>query len=111
MNTAVPATTTSGAGSGASVGAEVLTPGVRTGEADPNGGLKPVGPGTETALPPVEKAGAAPDQINDITPGTKQAPAQAQAANGKKAKPGFDKSDESSSKHKKKKGLDKLNPL
>jgi outer membrane protein assembly factor BamD len=32
-------------------------------------------------------------------------------ANGKKAKPEFDKGDESSSKHKKKKGLDKLNPF
>ena len=37
--------------------------------------------------------------------------AQATPANGKKVKPEFDKGDESSSKHKKKKGLDKLNPF
>jgi len=110
VNTTVPTTGTTGAG-GASVGAEILTPGVRTGAADPAGGLKAVGGRTETALPPLERAGAAPDQVNDIAPGTKQAPAQAAPTNGKKAKPAFDKGDESSSKHKKKKGLDKLNPL
>jgi len=110
VNTTVPTTGTTGAG-GASVGAEILTPGVRTGAADPTGGLKAVGGRTETALPPVERAGAAPDQVNDIAPGTKQAPAQAAPTNGKKAKPAFNKGDESSSKHKKKKGLDKLNPL
>ncbi len=95
------------------MGAEILTPGVTTrmGVADPNGGVKAVGPENATPLPPIEKAGPAPDQVNDITPGTKQAPTQAAAANGKKAKPAFDKGDESSSKHKKKKGLDKLNPL
>ncbi len=111
VTTAVPAGASPASGGGASVGAEILTPGVRTGVADPNGGLKPVGPGDTTALPPIEKAGAAPDQVNDITPGTKQAPTQTASGNRKKVKPGFDKSDESSSKHKKKKGLDKLNPL
>ena len=110
VTTAVPATGSTGAG-GASVGAEILTPGVRTGSPDPNGGLRPVGTAHTEALPPIEKAAPAPDQINDIAPGTKQAPAQTAAANGKKAKPGFDKGDESSSKHKKKKGLNKLNPL
>ena len=41
-----------------------------------------------------------------------QTAAQAPNANGKKTgKPEFDKGDESSSKHKKKKGLNKLNPL
>ncbi len=111
VNTAVPAASApAGSGNGASVGAEILTPGVRT-NADPNGGLKPVGGESAAPLPPIEKAGAAPDQVNDIAPGTKQAPAQTAPANGKKAKPGFDKGDESSSKHKKKKGLDKLNPF
>ncbi len=128
VTTAVPATGASTGGGGASVGAEILTPGVSTGRpgaagagagaadlgagtANPSGGLKAVGPENATPLPPIEKAGPAPDQVNDIAPGTKQAAAQAPPANGKKAKPGFDKGDESSSKHKKKKGLNKLNPL
>jgi outer membrane protein assembly factor BamD len=77
---------------------------------DANGGLKPVGPPDATPLPPIEKAAAAPDAINVATPGS-QPPAQAAPADGRKAKPAFDKSDESSSKHKKKKGLAKLNPF
>ncbi len=124
VTTAVPAASGAGAsGSGASIGAEILTPGVTTGTgtgtagtgtvraADPSGGLKAVGSERAAPLPPIEKAGAAPEQVNDIAPGTKQAPAQVAPAKGKKAKPGFDKGDESSSKHKKKKGLDKLNPF
>ena len=111
VTTATPAAGATGVGGGASVGAEVLTPGVRTDAGDPTGGLKPVGVNHEEALPAVEKAEPAPDQINDIAPGTKQAAAQTAAPNGKKAKPGFEKDDESSSKHKKKKGLDKLNPF
>ncbi len=63
-------------------------------------------------MPPAEKAADAPEQINDIQPGAAQAAAQTPADNGKKTKsPGFDKGDESSSKHKKKKGVDKLNPF
>jgi outer membrane protein assembly factor BamD len=61
-------------------------------------------------LAPIEKPAPAPDAINEATPGS-QPPAQTAPANGKKPKPAFDKSDESSSKHKKKKGLDKLNPF
>lgn len=53
-----------------------------------------------------------PEQVNDIQPGAAQAAAQAPPDNGKKTKqPSFDKGDESSSKHKKKKGVDKLNPF
>ncbi len=74
------------------------------------GGLPIAGPANTTALPPIEKAGAAPDAVNDIKPG-QAPPAQTPAANGKNKKPEFDKSEESSSKHKKKKGLKKLNPL
>jgi outer membrane protein assembly factor BamD len=48
--------------------------------------------------------------VNDIAPG-QAPPAAAAPANGKKAKPEFDKSDESSSKHKKKKGIAKINPF
>jgi outer membrane protein assembly factor BamD len=77
---------------------------------DANGGLKPVGPPNATPLPPIEKAAQAPDAINEVTPGS-QPPAQTAPANGKKVKPAVDKSAESSSKHKPKKGLDKLNPF
>jgi outer membrane protein assembly factor BamD len=77
---------------------------------DDNGGLKPVGPTGNTALPPIEKPAVAPDAINEVTPRS-QPPAQTAPADGKKAKPAFDKADESSSKHKKKKGLAKLNPF
>ncbi len=82
------------------------------------GGLAPVGPTNNQPLPPVEKAAEAPAQTNDVKSG---AAAQVQtgtdtgATNGKSKKktpaPKFDSSDESSSKHKKKKGLDKLNPF
>lgn len=106
-------TTTSTSGrSGASLGAEILTPGANSGAVnETNGGLKAVGPENATPLPPVEKASGAPDAVNDIAPGTPTPASQTGPANGKKPKPGFDKSNESSSKHKKKKGLDKLNPF
>ncbi|WP_260734986.1 outer membrane protein assembly factor BamD [Tunturiibacter lichenicola] len=116
---------------GNNVGVEILTPGVTVGPAatpaaatptatpaqstaapvPDNGGLKAVGPPSNTSsLPPVEKADKAPDAVNDIQPGT-QAAAQTGNANGKNGKPAFDKSEESDSKHKKKKGLAKLNPF
>jgi outer membrane protein assembly factor BamD len=76
-----------------------------------DGGLKAVGPENSTALPAAEKPAETPTQVNDVAPGTQPA-AQAPNANGKKnGKPEFDKGDESSSKHKKKKGLAKLNPF
>lgn len=78
---------------------------------DPRGGLKAVGPTNTTPLPPTEKAAPAPDQLNDIAAGDRTAPAQVAPAKGKVPKPTFDKADESSSKHKKKKGLKKLDPL
>ena len=86
-----------------------------TGAPDPNYGLKAIAPKDSTALPPIEKPANAPDTINEAA-GHPQAPAQtAQTdANGKKKKtkaPAVDKNDESSSKQKKKKGLDKLNPF
>ncbi|RXH58815.1 DNA uptake lipoprotein-like [Granulicella sibirica] len=108
-----------------SVGAEVVSPGSNAAPlgspADiprsgapagtaATGGLPIAGPTNNTPLPAVEKAGMAPDAVNDIKPGTAP-PAQTPAANGKKTKPEFDKSEESSSKHKKKKGLKKLDPL
>ncbi len=97
--------------SGNSMGVEILTPGATAAPPpDPNGGLKAVGPPNATPLPEAEKAAAAPGQTNDIEDKTTPA-AQAGNANGKNGKPAFDKSDESSSKHKKKKGLGKLNPF
>ena len=77
---------------------------------DNMGGIKPAGPPIATLTAPIEKPGAAPDAVNEATPGS-QPPAQLAPADGKKPKPAFDKSDESSSKHKKKKGLAKLNPF
>jgi outer membrane protein assembly factor BamD len=107
--TSTPAT------SGNSMGVEILTPGATTGTtakpADNNGGLKAVGPVNATPLPDAEKPAEAPDAVNDVA-SKPQPSAQAPNANGKKnPKPEFDKSDESSSKHKKKKGLSKLNPF
>ncbi len=106
--TAVPGTATGG-GANNTMGVEIVSPSApRT--PDESGGLKAVGPANTTPLPGVETAAPAPDAVNDIKPGTQPA-AQAPPANGKKVKPQFDKDDESSSKHKKKKGLDKLNPF
>ena len=95
---------------GNSMGVEILTPGATVKPAD-NGGLKAVGPENATPLPEVEKPAGAPDAVNDIA-AKPQPAAQTPNANGKKnPKPEFDKDDESSSKHKKKKGLGKLNPF
>jgi outer membrane protein assembly factor BamD len=77
---------------------------------DYTGGVKPVGPDNATPLAPIEKPAAAPEVINEAA-GTKQPAAQTASVDGKKPKPAFDKSDESSSKHKKKKGLAKINPF
>ncbi|HEX3966763.1 MAG TPA: outer membrane protein assembly factor BamD [Edaphobacter sp.] len=106
-NTPAPAAT------GNSMGVEILTPGANTGAAAKpaaDGGLKAVGPENAAPLPAAEKPAAVPDQVNDID-GKPQPAAQTPNANGKNPKPEFDKSDESSSKHKKKKGLSKLNPF
>jgi outer membrane protein assembly factor BamD len=111
VDTSVPGATSSTTTAPASaMGVEIITPSAATKASDANGGLKAVGPENSTPLPAVEKAGDAPDAVNDIKPGTQPA-AQTPNLKGKKTKPAFDKSDESSSKHKKKKGLDKLNPF
>jgi len=88
---------------GTGVGVEVIS----APAADPNAVIKPVGP-VNTTAPAAEKPAAAPDQVNEIKPGTAPA-APANAADAKKKK--ADLSDESSSKKKKKKGLAKLNPF
>ena len=82
-------------------------------EEDPNAVIKSIKT-TETALPAAEAPTAAPDQVNDIKPGSvPAATATDAAANAKptKKKPKLDQSDEASSKKKKKKGLAKINPF
>jgi outer membrane protein assembly factor BamD len=79
--------------------------------------LATVGPTNNQPLPPVEKPAEAPAQTNDVKSGAAQVQtgtdAGATAANGKKKPkaPKCNNSDESCSKEKKKKGLDKLNPF
>ncbi|MGI4755558.1 MAG: outer membrane protein assembly factor BamD [Janthinobacterium lividum] len=103
----------SNGGAGSSVGVTILSPGA-TASTPLNNGLNAVGPANTTALPPIERAAEAPDAVNDVagqkTPGG-QAPVLDKNGNIKKVKPEFDKGEESSSTHKKKKGLKKLNPL
>jgi len=96
---------------GNSMGVEIL-PSATTGApvVDPTGGLPTARPTNNAPMAPIEKAVQAPDAVNGVPAGT-QAPAQAPRADGKKTKPDFDKSDESSSKKKKKKGLAKVNPF
>jgi outer membrane protein assembly factor BamD len=94
--------------SGTSVGAEIVSAPSKP-AADPNALVQPVGP-TNSVLPAVDKPAPAPDQQNDIKPGTTPtAPAEADGAKHKKPK--TDLSEDSSSKKKKKKGLAKLNPF
>ncbi len=91
------------------MGVEIVSPSAKPASND-NGGLKAVGPPNTSAVPAIEKPSAAPDQINDVPAGS-QAAAQTAQPGAKKTNPSFDKNDESSSKHKKKKGLSKLNPF
>ena len=95
-------------GAGGGVGIEVIsTPKTRADSA--NYGLKASTPANaDAALPPVEAAAPAPDRANEITGPT--APAQQVDGSGKTPKPAFDKQDESSSKHKPKKGIKKVIP-
>ncbi len=104
-NTPAPAASSGGN----SVGVEVLgsNPNVKPAG---DGGFKTVGPENAAPLPAPEKPAEAPSQVNDIA-SKPQPAAQAPNANGKNPKPAFDKSDESSSKHKKKKGIAKINPF
>jgi outer membrane protein assembly factor BamD len=83
------------------------------------GGLTAVGPTNNQPLPPVEKPAEAEPQTNDVHSGNAaqvQTGTDAGTGNAKSKKktppaPKYDSSDESSSKHKKKKGIDKLNPF
>jgi outer membrane protein assembly factor BamD len=88
---------------GNSIGAEIIS----APAADPNAVIKPVGPST-AVVPAAEKPAEAPDQVNEVKPGSTPA---ASATDSKKKKPKVDSDDESSSKKKKKKGLSKINPF
>ncbi len=76
--------------------------------------VKPVGPANNQPLPAIDKPAEAPQQINQVPAGGNaqvQTGASSSGKPNKKKKAPYDKKDESSSKHKKKTGLDKLNPL
>jgi len=78
--------------------------------------VKPVGPsGNNQPLPAVDKPAEAPQQINQVPAGGNAQVATGANASGKPTKKTkkapYNKKDESSSKHKKKEGLDKLNPF
>jgi outer membrane protein assembly factor BamD len=100
--------------SGNSVGVEIINPKSANPvvPAPPNPSpddiVKPVGPTNTTSLPPVEKAADAPDTPNTINGQTNAAGTP--NPNGKTAATPVDKKDESSSKKKPKKGLEKLIP-
>lgn len=105
-------------GGGKSVGVEILTPGVNgatpASTPAPRYGLTAVGPAKST-IPAIERPEIAPDAVNDVanvkTPVAQAAPVTKPGKKVKNPTPDFDKGDESSSTHKKKKGLKKLNPL
>jgi outer membrane protein assembly factor BamD len=115
--TSVPGNTaTTPPAAGNSMGVEILSTGTSSSgttakPGDANGGLTAIGPPNATPLPAAEKATGAPEQVDDIKPGTQPAGEAANPNSKKKPNPAFDKNEESSSKHKKKKGLAKLNPF
>jgi outer membrane protein assembly factor BamD len=77
--------------------------------------VAPTGPANNQPLPAVDKPAEAPQQVNQVPAGNTAQVATGANASGKptnkKKKAPYDKKDESSSKHKKKSGLDKLNPF
>ncbi|HEV2620023.1 MAG TPA: outer membrane protein assembly factor BamD [Acidobacteriaceae bacterium] len=76
-----------------------------------NGLMLPGSTDAAAPLAPIEKPAAAPEVINEAA-GVKTPAAQTASPDGrKKPKVECDKNDESCSKHKKKKGVDKLNPF
>lgn len=82
-----------------------------------NGGLQTVAPANNKPLPAPQAAAPAPAQINDVTQSGQpvntvgENTAQAGKKNKKNPKPAFKGNEESSSTHKKKKGLRRLNPF
>jgi outer membrane protein assembly factor BamD len=106
-NVSVGSATKTASGSGMSV--EIVNPGSSpTPVADPSQGLALPVDKASAPLPDAEKPAVAPDVLNDAA-GAGQ-PAGAAATTAAK-KPACDKSDESCSSKRKKKGLAKLNPF
>jgi len=100
------------AGAGGPATGSTTYPGDKPTDPNVDKELKPVGGATATVLPPVEAPADAQETINDVKPGAQSAiPVATPPANGKAVKAPYDKTDESSSKHKKKTGIDKLNPF
>ncbi|MGA7257646.1 MAG: hypothetical protein WBX09_13440, partial [Terracidiphilus sp.] len=93
---------------GTGVGVSIVSAPNSSAAANPNALVNPVSPNNAAAVPPAQAPAPAPDQINEIRPGTSQ---QANADDTAKKAPKADLNDESSSKKKKKKGLAKLNPF
>jgi outer membrane protein assembly factor BamD len=73
--------------------------------------VKAVGPANNQPLPAIDKPAEAPNQINDVKSGGAQVNTGATANKNKSKKAPYDSKEESSSKHKKKKGLAKVNPF
>ncbi|HEY1810666.1 MAG TPA: outer membrane protein assembly factor BamD [Acidobacteriaceae bacterium] len=76
----------------------------------------PVGPTDTKALPAIDKPAEAPQQINEVPANEQNAQVKTGATvsgkpSKKTKKAPYDKKEESSSQHKKRKGLDKLNPF
>jgi len=71
-----------------------------------------IGPKTTPQLAPIQHAEQAPEPINEVKQPAKPQPVPVKTGNSKKnPKPVFDADQESSSKHKPKKGLKKINPF
>ena len=109
INTSVSVGPATHSSSSSGMSAEIVNSGSSpaAAPADASGGLALPADKSKEPLPAVEKPAVAPDVLNDV-PATGQ-PGAAAATNGKK--PACDKSDESCSSKKKKKGLAKLNPF
>jgi outer membrane protein assembly factor BamD len=95
---------------GTGVGVSIVSAPAGTAKPDPNAVIPAVGP-SNTVAPGAEKPADAPDQVNEIKPGSTPAQPVSDTAGKKKKAPKADLSDESSSRKKKKKGLGKLNPF
>jgi outer membrane protein assembly factor BamD len=113
-NAAAPASS----GAAAAPASGVISTPVKEGSPDavvtgpaPTPAVTPVGPVASKPLPAVDKPAEAPAQINDVKGGGAQVNTGTASSKKKAKKAPYDSKDESSSKHKKKKGLDKINPF
>ncbi|MGA8161852.1 MAG: outer membrane protein assembly factor BamD, partial [Acidobacteriaceae bacterium] len=110
-----------GAPAGGATGGGSAAPGAAPANAAPGGAnaqplVAPVGPTDQKPLPAVDRPAETPQQINEVPADQQNAQVKTGAtASGKPSKKTkkapYNKNDESSSQHKKRKGLDKLNPF